>query len=295
MAETNIKWIKISTGIFDNRKIKQIEVMPEGDAILVIWLKLLVLAGEINDGGLVYFTREIPYTDALLANEFRKPINIIQLALHTFESFGMIEVIDDVIRVSNWERYQNVEGMDKIREQTRVRVQRFRAKQKAIEQDGNATETLHVTLPKREETPQNKNKNEKETIYISPSPEPATAAADEIETPPKQTKILSAKQERRFAAFWEHYPKKVGKQDAQRAWKRIDPDDELTDRILHAVEEAKQKDSRFREERYTPHPASWLNAGSWEDEFASNGYQRDPESSFDVDEFTAAAERNRLP
>lgn len=129
---------------------------------------------------------------------------------------------------------------------------------------------------------------------ISPSPESETAADPDIETPPKQAKILSAKQERRFAAFWEHYPKKVGKQDAQRAWKRIDPDDELTDRILHAVEEAKQKDSRFLEERYTPHPASWLNAGSWDDEFG-NGYQRDTESSFDVDEFAAAAERNRLP
>ena len=62
MAE--VKWVKIVTDIFDNRKIKQIESLPEGDTIIVIWFKLLCLAGTINDNGNVYITQEIPYTDA---------------------------------------------------------------------------------------------------------------------------------------------------------------------------------------------------------------------------------------
>ena len=58
-----VRWIKLAADIFDNRKIRQIEALPDGDAIIVIWLKLLCLAGTINDGGLIYFTREIPYTE----------------------------------------------------------------------------------------------------------------------------------------------------------------------------------------------------------------------------------------
>lgn len=140
----DIKWIKLSTGIFDNRKIKQIESMPDGDTLLVIWLKLLILAGTVNDGGMIYFTPEIPYTDQLLATQFGRPLPTVQLALRTFEAFGMIETINDVLCVSNWERYQNIEGMEKVRAQTRKRVQDFRAKQKALT-DCSVTSSVTVT------------------------------------------------------------------------------------------------------------------------------------------------------
>ena len=79
----DIKWIKLSTDIFDNRKIRMIEKMPDGDALVVIWLKLLILAGEVNDGGAVYFTKDIPYTDQLLSVQFDRPLATVQLALQT--------------------------------------------------------------------------------------------------------------------------------------------------------------------------------------------------------------------
>lgn len=138
----DVKWIRIVTDIFDNRKIKQIETMPEGDTIIVIWLKLLCLAGVVNDNGYIYFTEDIPYTDQLLANQFCRPLATIQLALHTFQSFGMIEIIDDVICVANWERYQNIEGMEKIKEQTRLRVAKYRERKKlGCNVTGNVTVT----------------------------------------------------------------------------------------------------------------------------------------------------------
>lgn len=121
-----VRWIKIVTDIFDNRKIRQIEKMPEGDAIIVIWLKLLCLAGKVNDEGFICLTEEVPYTEDMLATEFNKPIQIVKLALVTFQKFGMIEVIDSVYKVSSWEKYQNVDGLEKIREQTRLRVAKHR-------------------------------------------------------------------------------------------------------------------------------------------------------------------------
>ena len=130
MAE--IKWIKIATEVFDNRKIRQIEIMPEGDSILVIWFKLLCLAGNVNDKGMIYFTNEIPYTDQMLAAQFNRSLTTVQMALNLFQRFGMIDIIDDIIHVSSWEKYQNVEGMEKIREQTRKRVAAHREKQKLL-------------------------------------------------------------------------------------------------------------------------------------------------------------------
>ena len=142
MAE--IKWIKLATDIFDNRKIRQIEMLPEGDSIIVIWVKLMCLAGVVNDGGLVYFTRDIPYTDEMLATEFNRSLNVVRLALATFQNFGMIEIVDNIIHLSSWEKYQSVESMDRIREQTRKRVAAHRERQKLLA-SGNASCNVTVT------------------------------------------------------------------------------------------------------------------------------------------------------
>lgn len=129
----DVKWIKVSTDMFEsNRKIKQIEMMPKGDTILVIWLKLLLLAGNVNDGGAIYLTPEIPYTEEMLATELRKPLNTVKMALTIFEKFGMIEIIDGILYMSAWEKYQNVDGMERIREQNRLRQQRKRENQKLL-------------------------------------------------------------------------------------------------------------------------------------------------------------------
>ena len=129
----DVKWIKVSTDMFEsNRKIKQIEMMPEGDTVLVIWLKLLLLAGNVNDGGAIYLTPEIPYTEEMLATELRRPLNTVKMALAVFERFGMIEIIDDILHLSAWEKYQNIEGMERIKEQNRLRQQKKRENQKLL-------------------------------------------------------------------------------------------------------------------------------------------------------------------
>lgn len=133
---------------------------------------------------------------------------------------------------------------------------------------------------------------------ISPS---NGGAGDTSKSASSSSSILSKVQQSRFDAFWKVYPKKVGKQDAQKAWKKIAPDEELTDTIIRAVETAKQKDSRFREERFIPHPATWLNAGSWEneyDDYFPAQEQTKPQSGdgprqLDVGRLLAAATRRR--
>ena len=129
----DVKWIKVSTRMFEsNRKIKQIEMMPDGDTILVIWLKLLLLAGNINDSGAIYITPEIPYTDEMLANELRRPVNTVRMALSVFESFGMIEIVDNVYYLSAWKKYQSTDKLEEMRKKDRERKRAKRAEQKAL-------------------------------------------------------------------------------------------------------------------------------------------------------------------
>jgi len=131
---SEVKWIKITTNIFNDEKIQLIEDMPDSDTIIVIWFKLLSLAGKSNSNGLVMISERVPYTKQMLTTIFRRKATVIELALHTFEQFGMIELLDnDTILIANWDKHQNVKGLDTIREQNKLRQQKHRDKLKLKE------------------------------------------------------------------------------------------------------------------------------------------------------------------
>lgn len=147
---SDIKWIKFYVNMFDNRKIRFIDTLPERDAILVIWFKLMALAGLINDGGEVYLTREIPYTDELLSAQFNRPLNTVRLALKTFEQLEMIEIVDDILQLTNWQEYQGSEQLDRIKELGKIRQKNFRDRKRITAKNDsnvtrNVTESLRVT------------------------------------------------------------------------------------------------------------------------------------------------------
>lgn len=142
----DVKWIKIVTNIFDNRKVRQIEAMPEGDSILVIWFKLICLAGTINDNGMIYLTPEIPYTDEMLASQFGRPLTVVRLALKTFQAFGMIDIVDNFLCLPSWEKYQNAEKLEGIRSKNAERQARYRERQRAKMAGNTVTPALPVTL-----------------------------------------------------------------------------------------------------------------------------------------------------
>ena len=125
-----VKWIKLDISLFNNRKIKIIESMGDGDSLIVIWLKLLILAGENNDGGAIYLTEGVPYDEDTLATLCNKDALLIARALETFERFKMIYRDDnDIIYIENWDEYQNTDGMERIREQNRLRKQKQRERE----------------------------------------------------------------------------------------------------------------------------------------------------------------------
>lgn len=180
-----VKWIKIVTDIFDNRKIRQIEVMPDGDSILVIWFKLICLAGRINDNGLVYVTEDIPYTDEMLAAQFNRPLATVRLALNIFQKFKMIEIVDDFLCLPSWEKYQSADRLEKMRANNAERQARYKAKKRAELNAGKQEVTSPVTLLV---TPSNALEEDKEEdkedrdIEVAPPDDKRPATPDHIYT-----------------------------------------------------------------------------------------------------------------
>jgi predicted phage replisome organizer len=123
---SEVKWIKMSTDIFDDKKIMTIEAMPDGYALLVVWLKLLALAGKENNCGVFMLTDKIAYTDSMLSMIFRMKETTIRLALSAFEGLGMIEIIENTITIPNWSKYQSLDKyeLSKIRDKERKAIAR---------------------------------------------------------------------------------------------------------------------------------------------------------------------------
>ena len=168
---TEVKWIKLLTGMFDDEKIKLIENIPEADMILIIWIKLLTLAGKKNVNGYIFLTENIPYTDEMLATIFNRPLNTIRLALETFKKFGMISLDEnEIMYITNWEKHQNIEGLEKIREQNRLRQRKFQEEHKKLpkpKKGNNVSITLDNATDKKrlDKKRLEKEKNSIEYIY----------------------------------------------------------------------------------------------------------------------------------
>lgn len=155
MAE--VKWINLTTGMFEDEKIMLMESLPDADTIIIIWVKLICLAGKINDGGFIYFKQNLPYTDEMLSTIFRRPISTIRLALETFKRFGMVDILENgVITLPNWEKHQMTDGLMRIREHNNERQRRYREKIK------DTSVTLQLRDGSVSVTEQSKEKKSKE-------------------------------------------------------------------------------------------------------------------------------------
>ena len=166
----NISWIKLSTGLPDNKKIKRIRKLPDGDKVILFWVFLLARAGESNQSGGLFLTETLPYQEEDLAADFDFSIEFVHFALITLEKYSMIIRYDEILFIKNWEEYQAIEGMEKIREQNRLRKQKQREREKklldpdSVSRDGHNEVTPSHAEEEDKEKNKNKNKNKNKEI-----------------------------------------------------------------------------------------------------------------------------------
>ena len=143
-----VKWIKITTDIFDDEKMYAIETQQDGQLIELIWFKLLCLAGKCNNHGFLMINNKIAYTDEMLATIFRVDIGNVQRALLLFQQLEMIEVVDNAYMIANWDKHQNMQGLEDAKEKHRLRQKAYRERQKllALEEKQKRDVTNDVTV-----------------------------------------------------------------------------------------------------------------------------------------------------
>ena len=173
---SDVKWIKIVTDIFDDEKILLIESMPEADGIIVIWFKLLCLAGKTNTMGVLMMNDRIPYNDEMLSHIFRRPLNTVRLALATFEKYGMIEIVNNTITIPNWGKHQQMDALEKKREYQRNLMAKRRAEQKKLAEQ----EKLLAACDANSDTNVSRLEEDRD-IDITTTPTPSSSNSFEID------------------------------------------------------------------------------------------------------------------
>ncbi len=76
--------------------------------------------------------------------------------------------------------------------------------------------------------------------------------------------------EKMFEEFWNEYPNHKAKQGAVRAFKSINPDEELFETMMGALRKVKRS-KQWKNVQYVPNASNWLNQKRWEDEIQENG------------------------
>ena len=162
----DVKWIKITTDIFDDEKILLIESLPDAYSIIVVWFKLLCLAGKMNNSGVFMMNNQIAYTDKMLATIFRMKESTVQLALQTFEQFGMVEIVDGVITIPNWGKHQNLDQLEKKKVSQREYMRQYREKQKLLSCNTYSKANSKANVSRPEEDIEEEKEEEKERDKI---------------------------------------------------------------------------------------------------------------------------------
>lgn len=70
-----------------------------------------------------------------------------------------------------------------------------------------------------------------------------------------------------FERFWKAYPRKSCKVIALKAWMKLNPDKDLQEKILKAIQQQSNTPQWQSDKgQFIPYPSTWLNQERWEDE-----------------------------
>lgn len=171
MAE--VQWIRLIVGMFDGNSFKRIKRAKIGgvsyrDKLTAVWFELLDLAGKSNSHGYLIDNNEIPYRSFEdIATMLDRDEKEIELCIQFFINEKMVEIVDDVYCLTNFMKYQNQDGLEKIREQTRKRVAECRKRKQLAQSNVTCNATCNVTVTQCNALEEEKEKDkEKESHSI---------------------------------------------------------------------------------------------------------------------------------
>lgn len=233
-----MKWFRLWHDMIDNPKIQNLP-----NKLFKAYINTLCIA-SLNDprGSLPNLTK--------YAFKLRVKPGEAKKILEELENLRLISNANSIFFVHDWDEHQ------KNSDDIAVRVQRHREKSNVT---GNVTETENVTetsLNNKDKERRGEEKEEKRREEKNP-PTPRQRGKDESDS------LFDT-------LFWPRYPNKESKQAARVAWKKINPDEDLVNTILKAIDlQTQVKEIKILSGAFCPewpHPATWLNGRRWEDE-----------------------------
>lgn len=276
MAE--VRWIKIVTDIFDDEKILLIESMPDADAIITIWFKLLCLAGKQNNHGVFVINESIPFTDEMFATIFRRKVTTVRMALEIFEKFGMVSIINGVVTIPNWEKHQSLDALERKREYDRERQRKKREEQKLLCSSNDCQTTNRTTRSTTNTTTvalQNRIDKIREDKNIN-------NGHSTIE----QDKPVRVSVDQEFERIWKDYPKKQGHKEAKAAFERSIKHGAKIEDIEKGVLRYKEHIEKCNiEMQYVKQGSTYFRQEAWNDVYDDSAQKTESYAGYNIDMF----------
>ena len=195
-------------------------------------------------------------------NTFRVFLHCLLMANYTDGRFEGMDI----------KRGQFVTSLPNLSKQTRLSVQQVRTALDHLKLTGEITDYSTskfrvITVVKYDQYQQdNRQNNSQSTGEQQASNRRATGEQQQYNNNNKNNNDKKNNNEL-FDRFWSVYPRKVGKENARKAFAKVNPDETLLNTMIEAVTKQSKCDQWIRDGgQYIPHPATWINGHRWEDE-----------------------------
>lgn len=256
-------WLKLQRDFFKRHDIRIIENMQNGKDYLLFYLKLL--CESIDHDGNLRFSDQIPYNEEMLATITNTNVDIVRMAIKLFTQLNMMEIMDDGTFYMN--EVQKMIGSatqdEHTRESTRLRVQAYRERQKALP-DRYSNVTCNGELEIEEEIDKRKevSKDTSKRKFVPPTIDEVSAYCQE------RNNFVDPE---RFIDFYESKGWMVGSNKmkdwkaAVRTWEKKDKDKGYSYKPVQNHDISTDKIFDLKEQDHAPYfgfPEEWFSNGN---------------------------------
>ena len=245
-------WLKLKRDFFKRHDIRIIEAMPNGKDYILFYLKLL--CESVDHEGKLRFSEQIPYNAEMLAVITDTNQDTVVAAVKIFTELGMMEIMDDgTFYMTECDRMIGSAADN----DHALRQARYRERQKLLALEavtGNVTE-CHASVTKSDESKSKSIELERENIKE------------------KEAELLTD-----FEEAWKAYPRKQGKDNAQRDYLKARKEGVSKEEILSGIERYKWQIAACKTEpQYILHGSTWFHQRRWTDEYTEGkeSFERD--------------------
>ena len=158
----DIQWFKVESNIFSNRKIQIILKYPDGDTYFRVWIQLIALAVECNNGGRLEIGEKNPMTIQNFSKIMGKSYKKTEKILEKFIELEMLIKEGKTFLIKNWSIYQSIDKYENAKMQNRERQRKHREKIKNESEKSNVTVTQSNEEEKRKDLEKSKENNIRE-------------------------------------------------------------------------------------------------------------------------------------